>query len=136
MNKLMKIPHKYKLHISLSLIGIALLAILPFGACRQWAVDKKQFSISSCAAFDMTSNGAQISWASYKAGTSQVEYGTTSQYGSETNEDMTPKISHLVIISGLSPSTKYYYKVKTTVPATDTADAENLEHTGSFTTAP
>jgi hypothetical protein len=55
-----------------------------------------------------------ISWESDEAGTSQVEYdfgtfGSTYQF--KTQEDATLSFSHVVVLSGLKPSTSYHYRV-------------------------
>ncbi|MDE2172661.1 MAG: peptidoglycan-binding protein [Patescibacteria group bacterium] len=51
-----------------------------------------------------------ISWATDLSATSQVEYGLTSAYGSNTTLDSNLYGSHSVIISGLTPNTVYHYR--------------------------
>ena len=60
----------------------------------------------------ITSSRAAIHWITDEPATSQVEYATSSG-GSydETSEISTMDKGHYVILSGLSPNTKYYYRV-------------------------
>ena len=109
----------YKLHILLRLIGIALLAILPFGACCRHGPETTIPTGTNIQATNITSSSAQISWNSELAGTTQVEYGTTADYGSVTDEVTTLTTSHVVMLSGLSAETIYHYRVKTRVPEED-----------------
>ncbi len=59
----------------------------------------------------ITSSGAAITWTTNEVSSSQVEYGTTISYGSFTILDSTLTSSHKQILSGLSPSTTYHYRV-------------------------
>jgi len=68
--------------------------------------------ISSVQATGLTGSGATITWSTDLASTSQVEYGTTSGYGSSTTIDSNAVTSHSVAISGLSPGVTYHYRVK------------------------
>ncbi|OGZ34075.1 MAG: hypothetical protein A2Y98_03315 [Candidatus Portnoybacteria bacterium RBG_19FT_COMBO_36_7] len=69
-------------------------------------------TISSVLASSITSSGATISWTTNEASNSQVDYGTTVSYGSQTTLDSSMVISHSQSLSGLSPSTTYHYRVK------------------------
>jgi len=60
-----------------------------------------------------TGSGAIITWQTTKPGSSMVEYGTTDALGTATNEETGADTSHMVILSGLSSNTTYYYKVAT-----------------------
>ncbi|HJX50002.1 MAG TPA: LamG-like jellyroll fold domain-containing protein [Candidatus Nanoarchaeia archaeon] len=58
-----------------------------------------------------TTSSATISWATDTASNSSVEYGTSFSLGSiQSNSSDTT--SHLVTLTGLSPNTVYYYKIK------------------------
>ncbi|MDH7481598.1 MAG: family 10 glycosylhydrolase [Armatimonadota bacterium] len=76
---------------------------------------------------------ATITWTTNEPSTSQVEYGLTTSYGNQTPKDTNLVTSHSVLISGLSPTTLYHYRVKS-------ADASNNEAVSSdytfTTTAP
>jgi hypothetical protein len=53
-----------------------------------------------------------IIWTTDKYSSSQVLYGETESLGMQTAEDTTLNKTHYVTITKLSPSTKYYYQVK------------------------
>ena len=68
--------------------------------------------ISSVLADEITNTGAVINWQTDEVSDSQVEYGMTPAYGSETSMDQWMVTSHAVSLSSLSPSTTYHYRVK------------------------
>lgn len=69
--------------------------------------------ISSVAATGITSSRAQISWSLDEPATGQVDYGTTSAYGSATTPELSFAYSaHLQQVSGLAPGTLYHYRVR------------------------
>ena len=70
---------------------------------------------------------AVITWTTDEPATSQVEYGLTNGYGSQTTEDATLVLSHSVQITGLTPETLYHYCVK----SKDAAN--NLRTSGDYT---
>ncbi|HYF48276.1 MAG TPA: fibronectin type III domain-containing protein [Planctomycetota bacterium] len=95
------------------------------------APDTTPPTISSVAASSITSSGATITWTTNEASTTQVEYGTTTAYGSSTTLVTTLVTSHSQGLSGLSPSTTYNYRVKSRDAAGNTATSSNF----TFTTA-
>lgn len=68
-------------------------------------------SISGVAAASITTSGATISWATDVGATSQVEYGTTTSYGTLTAVDSSLVTAHSTVLTGLSASTLYHYRV-------------------------
>ncbi len=67
--------------------------------------------ISSIAVTNLGNTGATIGWLTNEGATTQVEYGTTTAYGS-TSTLSTPLItSHSVALSGLATSTVYHFRV-------------------------
>ncbi|MBI4089976.1 MAG: fibronectin type III domain-containing protein, partial [Candidatus Kerfeldbacteria bacterium] len=89
------------------------------------------FTTSSTAATVITnvqvtknsSTSVTITWTTNEAATSKVRYGLSTDYGSEVS-DLTPKTSHSLIITGLTPNTTYHYEVISTGTTTDNdADA-------------
>ncbi len=58
------------------------------------------------------SNSAAVSWITNEPTTSQVEYGLTVSYGSETPKVSAPVQGHSVTVPGLSPLATYHYRVK------------------------
>jgi peroxiredoxin len=59
----------------------------------------------------ITQTDAIIKWETNEPATSQVEYGTSKTYGSETAEDTDLSTSHSIKLTGLDPGTTYYFKV-------------------------
>jgi hypothetical protein len=53
-----------------------------------------------------------IGWATNEPSTTQVEYGTTRSYGALTPFDPTLVTSHSQVITGLTPNTWYYFRVR------------------------
>ena len=86
--------------------------------------------ISNILASNVTSIAAVISWATDEAATSQVEYGTTTSYGSSTSMDATLTASHSQVLGGLAPSTTYHFRVK----SRDGADNLAISSDVTFTT--
>jgi len=74
----------------------------------------------------LTASVAAISWTTDESSDTQVEYGTTTGYGN-TSTNSASWISHIRVISGLSASTFYHYRVK----SRDAAG--NLATSGDFT---
>jgi hypothetical protein len=68
--------------------------------------------ISAISATAVTSSGATILWTTDDFSDSQVEYGTTTSYGSTTTLATTPVTSHSVPITGTASSQLYHYRVK------------------------
>jgi hypothetical protein len=57
---------------------------------------------------------AVITWQTIAPASSQVEYGSTTNYGSLSPLDSTPNTNHSVTLNGLSPLTRYYFRVIST----------------------
>ena len=68
--------------------------------------------ISLVSAGSITTSGATITWTTDKSADSQVDYGTTTSYGSSTTLNTTPVTSHSQALTGLSNGTLYHYRVK------------------------
>ena len=82
--------------------------------------------ISNVQSSAVTNSSATITWSTDQASTSQVDYGTTTAYGSSTTLDPSLVTSHTVQLSGLSPGTTYHYRV-------DSTDAGGTTSSGDFT---
>ena len=67
--------------------------------------------ITSVTATGITTTSATITWTTNQASSSQVEYGTTTAYGSLSANNASPVTSHSVFLNGLTPSTTYNYAV-------------------------
>jgi len=81
--------------------------------------------ISDISASNITGTGATISWTTDEKATSQVEYGTTTAYGSFTTFDPSLVTSHTVTLSGLTGSTTYHYRVRSKDAAANLAISED-----------
>jgi purple acid phosphatase-like protein len=87
--------------------------------------------ISSVNASSITASGAMVNWTTNEASDSQVEYGTSAAYGSATTLNTSMITSHNGIVSSLSPSTLYHYRVRSRDAAGNVAMSGDL----TFTTA-
>ena len=61
-----------------------------------------------------TDIGAFVSWTTDEPSTSQVQYGTDQQCSSSTTLDPKMVTEHSVKLSGLTPNTTYFYRIKST----------------------
>jgi hypothetical protein len=87
--------------------------------------------ISAVGASSITTTGATISWTTDKASDTQVEYGTTTAYGSATTLDASLTVSHSQAVGGLAAGTLYHYRVKSRDAAGNLATSADF----TFTTA-
>ncbi|MGH7770247.1 MAG: Ig-like domain-containing protein, partial [Candidatus Binatia bacterium] len=69
-------------------------------------------AISAVSAPLITSSGATVTWTTNEASNSQIEYGTTTAYGSVTPLNGSMVTSHSQNLSGLAANTLYHYRVK------------------------
>src|SRR3989344_4707522 len=90
--------------------------------------------ISSVAASTITSSGATITWTTDESSDTQVEYGTTTAYGSSTTLNTTLVTSHSQALSGLVANTLYNYRVKSRDAAGNLANSSNQTFTTLATT--
>ena len=86
----------------------SLLDTLPTGA----PTDTTPPVVSVVAAGPIGSTTASVTWTTDEAADSQVEYGPTVSYGSNTGLDAALVPAHAQALSGLSPGTTYHYRVK------------------------
>jgi len=80
----------------------------------------------------ISSASATINWITDEGATSQVEYGTTTAYGSNSVLNSTLVTSHSRTLSGLAPVTTYHYRVKSSDAAGNLATSAD----NTFTTSP
>jgi hypothetical protein len=88
--------------------------------------------ISGVGAGSITASAATVSWTTDEPATTQVEYGTTTAYGSATAPDGSLGTSHSQALSGLTAGTVYHYRVKSADAAGNLATSPDA----TFTTAP
>ncbi|MBW8042178.1 MAG: hypothetical protein FVQ85_19565 [Planctomycetes bacterium] len=87
--------------------------------------------ISNVQTSNVTASQATITWNTDEASNSQVEYGLDTNYGSATNLDSSLVTSHSVLLTGLSQSTAYHFRVK----SADTSGNESTSGDNTFTTS-
>lgn len=81
----------------------------------------------------ITTKKATITWSTSRTSDSKVSYGTSSgSYGSVEPSNSSQVTSHSIQLTGLSPGTTYYYKVKWTDEDGNTGTSSEK----SFTTSP
>jgi hypothetical protein len=97
-------------------------------------------TISAVASGSLTQTGATVTWTTNEASDSQVEYGTTTSYGSSTTLNTTKVTAHSVSVTGLTSSTTYHYRVKSKDAAGNLATSPDATFTtqapAGDTTAP
>jgi peroxiredoxin len=82
--------------------------------------------ISGTSAANITQSSAVILWDTNEAADSQVEYGVTLSYGSQSTLNTNLVTSHSVTLSGLSAGTTYNYRIKSRDAAGNMATSDNL----------
>jgi len=81
-------------------------------ATTQALADTTAPVLSSVLASSITQTGANITWTTNENATTQVDYGLTTSYGSQTSLVSTLLTSHSASLSGLSAGTTYHYRVR------------------------
>lgn len=122
-------------------VGILLLSLVTAGcgaknvnaAASQSAVQTsaEQLAVSNVTA-GSDSQSATVTWSTNLPATSQVEYGTTTAYGSATPVQPDMVTSHSTLITGLAPATEYHYRVHSKTASNDEAvSGDAIVTTGS-----
>ena len=88
--------------------------------------------ISAVTATSITSTSATITWTTDQASSSQVNYGTTTSYGSSSTLNSSLVTSHSVTLTGLTPGTTYDFDV---VSANSSSVSSNSTNSSFTTTA-
>lgn len=95
------------------------------------AADTAPPVISAIAATNVTTSGASIVWSTNEPADSQVDYGTTTNYGQSTGLDPTLMTAHSMSLTSLAAGTTYYYRVR----SKDAAGNASTSSAFTFTTA-
>jgi hypothetical protein len=88
-------------------------------------------TISAVSGGTPTTTVTTVSWTTDQASTSQVQYGTTTAYGTDTTESTTMVTAHSIALMGLTSGTTYHYRVISTNSDNETSSSSD----GTFTTA-
>jgi hypothetical protein len=92
--------------------------------------------ISNILVGDITETRATISWTTDEEATSQVDYGTTTNYGSSSALGVVLATSHSVTLTELERDTTYHYRVKSADNSENEAVSDDNTFTTPDTTAP
>ncbi len=95
------------------------------------ATDTTAPAIAAVVAGSITGSSAAVTWTTDEASDSQVEYGTTTAYGSLSALAATRVLVHDVALTGLTGSTLYHYRVM----SRDAAGNRAISADGTFTTS-
>lgn len=89
-------------------------------------------TLSNIVTAGLTSRSVQITWTTNEYANSSVDYGLTDSYGSTNPVHVTEMdvVTHSTSLTGLSPSTTYHYRVRSTDPAGN----ESVSGDHTFTT--
>jgi len=82
--------------------------------------------ITSVVVLDYTSTTATIFWTTNTTSDSRVNYGTTIL--SQTEYDSAEATTHFIVLTGLTPGTKYYFEVE----STDTFGTSTDDNDGAY----
>ena len=88
--------------------------------------------ISAVTVSSITQTSATITWTTDQASSTQVKYGLTSAYGTQSTLVSTPVTAHTVNLTGLTPGTTYNYAVMSTNSSNNTGTSANF----TFATTP
>ena len=98
-------------------------------APRSVTVDTTPPVISAVAVSSITATGATFTWTTDEPSDTQVNYGLTTAYGTNTPLVAADVTSHSVVRTGLTPNTTYHFRVR----SRDAAVPGNLALSGDFT---
>jgi hypothetical protein len=79
----------------------------------------------------ITADSATVTWTTSRPATSKVEYGTSLEYGLETDMESDLVTEHTVVLRDLAPNTRYYVRVVSADSAERQTESEDW---WSFTT--
>jgi peptidoglycan hydrolase-like protein with peptidoglycan-binding domain len=89
--------------------------------------------ISLVTVTSVNTNSAAITWTTDDVANAEVEYGTTSGYGSVSPLDTNLALTHSVTLTGLTPNTDYHYRIRSADELGNTAvGPDNLFTTSSL----
>src|SRR5207247_1203452 len=135
-------PHTDR-NLALLLLAGTLLAASSvwLSGCAGLIDEKKKKSISSLTisnpgSMNVAMTSAVADWQTNVPATSQVEYGTTTSYGSATAADSTMVTIHQQSLSSLKPGTLYHFRVHSTDANNNSVASSDLSLTTTTAVAP
>src|SRR5437667_3697901 len=135
-------PHTARNLALLLLAGTLLVASSVWlSGCAGLIDEKKKRTISSLTisnpgSMNVTMISAAVDWQTNVPATSQVEYGTTTYYGSTTTVDSTMVTNHQQGVSSLKSGTLYHYRVHSTDASGNSVASSDLTLTTAADTTP
>ncbi len=103
----------------------------PVSSTVQSASQSGAPTITALAANAISSSGATITWSTNQASSSQVVYGTSTGYGSESPQRSALTSAHTIVLTGLAAGTTYHFEAQ----STNSSGAEGVSSDETFTTA-
>jgi hypothetical protein len=85
--------------------------------------------ISGVSSSAVSSAGATVSWTTNETSDTQIDYGTTTSYGSSTTLATSLVTSHSAVLSSLQASKLYHYRVKSRDAAGNLATSSDFTFT-------
>ncbi len=102
---------KLTLRVLLVFVVMSFSMALSFGCGSKKAADIIPPVIEGTSAQGISTTAATIAWTTDEEASSQVEYGVSDKYGSQTPVESTLVKTHAVALGNLIPGTTYYYRV-------------------------
>lgn len=96
----------------------------PPGGATTASAAPNSLTMSDVAAGNVSNRSAVVTWTTNLSSTSQVEYGTSTAYGSLTTMDSNPVVNHSAVLSNLEAGTVYHYRVHSTAGSTRTVSSD------------
>lgn len=93
-------------------------------------------TFNSATGVSLSATSAIIAWTTNEASTSRVDYGTTLSYELSPVSSAALDINHNVTLTGLSPSTEYFFKITSADSAANSTTNDNSASGFTFTTLP
>jgi hypothetical protein len=100
------------------------------------AADTTPPVISAVASSAITGSAATINWSTDEASDSQVDYGSTTAYGSTTTVNASLVTAHVLQLSALSDARVYHYRVRSRDASANVAVSGDFTFTTPDHTAP
>ncbi len=126
-------PYHYRVKSKDAAGNLATSADLTFTTA---AADSTPPVISAIQATAITQNSATITWTTDEPADTQIEYGLTSSYGSNTTLIPTLATGHSQSLTGLAAGTTYHYRVKSKDAAGNLATSADLTFSTTDSTPP